>query len=148
MQTSTAQYPVVSRSKVFKGVRRSTLSLLQQLFHDAAEAEIMTHESLLDPFQAWVVALSSSPLRSFRHTATLVALWMLQSLSALRAEAQDDLSVAEKQRDAEANKASANRTRLAHTQQKIDQLEGLTEFLDEHTEELVENVLILSLIHI
>lgn len=142
MQTSTAQYPVVSRSKVFKGVRRSTLSLLQQLFHDAAEAEIMTHESLLDPFQAWVVALSSSPLRSFRHTATLVALWMLQSLSALRAEAQDDLSVAEKQRDAEANKVSANRTRLAHTQQKIDQLEGLTEFLDEHTEELVENVLI------
>lgn len=133
---------MISRAKTFKGIRRAAAALLNKIFHDAAEAETIENDDLIDTLKTWTAALCGSALRSFRHTSTLVVLWMLQSLSTLRESAQNDLEIAERQRDAEVKKASPNKTRVAHTQQKMDQLETLCNFLETHLESLASDSLV------
>lgn len=139
---ATAQYPIVSRAKPMKGVRKNAARLLEQLMHNAAEAELIGDDTLLDTVQAWLGALAQSPLRSFRHTGTLVTLWMLGALSAQLEAARDSYDVAARQRDAEATKTGANRTRLSHTADRITQLDALRDTLDAHMDELITQVFV------
>lgn len=141
-QNAVGQYPIVSRAKPMRSVRKNAASLLHRLLHDAAEAEVLGDDDLLDTLQAWLSELAQSSLRSFRHTGTLVTMWVLDGLSAQLDAARDSFEVAERQRTAEANKSGANRTRVAHTAQRMEQLDALRESLDAHLDDLVTNVFV------
>ncbi|WFD32942.1 cohesin complex subunit [Malassezia sp. CBS 17886] len=136
LSTQSAQYPIVSRTKAMRHARRNAEALLDRLLRDAAEAEILS-DDLLDPLAAWTVALSASALRAFRHTATTTALWVIDTVSSLLDDVRSDHDIAVRQRDAEARRAGANRPRLAHTAQKIEQLDALRDSLDGCVNDLV-----------
>lgn len=138
-QQAQAPYPIVSRAKPFRGIRKHAGKLVEKLFEDAAEAD-MLGEDLLDVWQQWLVALSVSPLRSFRHTASVVALWTISALSAQLEQTREQYDVAVRQRDAEAQRSGSNRTRLAHTAEKMEQLDALRDTLDGHLDALVNQV--------
>lgn len=136
-QNVPAQYPVVSRSKALRHVRRSASVLVDRLIHDTAEADIAAHDDFLPVLQVWLGAFAASPLRAFRHTATVVVLWLIKGLSDLREQIQSELGVAERQQQAEESRTHVNETRLAHIRQKIDSLDDVREFVDTQMDELV-----------
>lgn len=141
-QNAVAQYPIVSRAKTMRPVRKNASALLERLLHDAAEAEVVSDDDFLDTLQAWLTELAQSPLRSFRHTGTVVTMWVLGALSAQLETARDSYDVAERQRDTEAKKTGANRTRLAHTSQRMEQLDAVRDTLDAHIDDLVSSVFV------
>lgn len=139
-QQAQAAYPVGSRAKPFRGIRKHAGHLVEKLLEDAAEADILGEEDLLDVWQQWLIAFSVSSLRSFRHTATLVALWTIRALSTQLEQTRDQYDVAVRQRDAEAQRSGSNRTRLAHTAEKMEQLDALRDTLDANLDALINQV--------
>lgn len=135
-QHASAQYPIVSRNKTMKGIRRSTREFLDKLFSGASEADMLGDEDFLETWLQWLIGMSVSSLRSFRHTATVVALWTVGALSYQLEQVREHYDVAVKQRDAEAKRDGGNRTRLAHTAERMEQLDALRDSLDAHLNEL------------
>ncbi|WFD25032.1 cohesin complex subunit [Malassezia equina] len=139
-QQAQAAYPIVSRAKNLRGVRKHAARLVEKLLSDAAEADILGEEDFLDVWQQWLVALSISSLRSFRHTASVVSLWTVGALSAQLQQTREQYDVTVRQRDAEAQRSGSNRTRLAHTADKMEQLDALRDTLDATLDTLVNQV--------
>ncbi|SAM82881.1 related to Nuclear cohesin complex subunit [Ustilago bromivora] len=135
-------YPIVSRSKTFKNFRKSLNEFLRRLVMSAYDAEILTSDGFMEPYQAWVSAMSSSSLRSFRHTATVVALWTVSAFNQVNAQATKDLSTATKQRDAEKKKARADKSRLKDLESKVVESRKLKARLEEYTNEFISSVFV------
>jgi len=55
-------------------IRKSLSEFLERLIASSAELGSLYTSELMATLQTWVVAMSSSQIRSFRHTATVVAL--------------------------------------------------------------------------
>lgn len=137
---ATSVYPLVSRARPLRHARKHAARLLAQLLHDAADAEVLGDATLLGALQTTLVTLAQSPLRAFRHTATLVTLWVLEGLAAQLDATRDAYLVAERQRAAEAHRTGANRTRAAHSAQRMEHLDTLRDTLDAHLDALVRDV--------
>ncbi|TKY87817.1 hypothetical protein EX895_003398 [Sporisorium graminicola] len=135
-------YPIVSRSKTFKSFRKSLNEFLHRLVMSAYDAEVLTSDGFMEPFQAWVSAMSSSSLRSFRHTATVVALWTISALNEVNAQATKDLSTATKQRDAEKKKARADKSRLKDLESKVLESRKLRSQLEGYVNEFINSVFV------
>ncbi len=135
-------YPIVSRSKTFKSFRKSLNEFLQRLVMSAYDAEVLTSDGFMEPYQAWVSAMSSSSLRSFRHTATVVALWTISAFNEVGAQATKDLSTATKQRDAEKKKARADKSRLKDLESKVVESRKLKARIEEYINEFINSVFV------
>ncbi len=135
-------YPIVSRSKTFKSFRKSLSEFLHRLIMSAYDAEVLTSDGFMEPYQAWVSAMSSSSLRSFRHTATVVALWTISALNEVNAQAAKDLSTATKQRDAEKKKARTDKSRLKDLETKVLESRKLKKQLDDYINEFINSVFV------
>nr|WJN25054.1 sister chromatid cohesion subunit [Moesziomyces parantarcticus] len=135
-------YPIISRSKTFKSFRKSLNDFLHRLVMSAYDAEILTADGFMEPYQAWVSAMSSSSLRSFRHTATVIALWTISALSEVGAQASKDLATATKQRDAEKKKARSDKSRLKDLESKLVESRKLKARLDEYINEFINSVFV------
>ena len=135
-------YPIVSKSKTFKSFRRSLHEFLQRIISSAYEAEVLTADGFMETFQAWVSAMSSSSLRSFRHTATVIALWTISAINEVSAQATKDLATATRQRDAEKKKARADKSRLQELERKVQDARRLKASLDEYINEFISTVFV------
>ncbi|KAJ9480177.1 Cohesin subunit SCC3 [Pseudozyma hubeiensis] len=135
-------YPIVSRSKTFKSFRKSLNEFLHRLVMSAYDAEVLTSDEFMEPYQAWVSAMSSSSLRSFRHTATVVALWTISALNEVTAQATKDLSTATKQRDAEKKKARADKSRLKNLETNVLHSRKLKARLEGYINEFINSVFV------
>ncbi|KAJ7094006.1 hypothetical protein B0H15DRAFT_799033 [Mycena belliarum] len=78
-QTSNA-YPLTSKLPLFKKFRKSLHEFIERLISAAASLGSLYTSDLIPTLQAWVIAMSSSQIRSFRHTATVVALELESAL--------------------------------------------------------------------
>nr|WJN25055.1 sister chromatid cohesion subunit [Pseudozyma flocculosa] len=135
-------YPIVSRSKTFKSFRKSLHEFLHRLVMSAYDAEVLTSDGFMEPYQAWVSAMSSSSLRSFRHTATVIALWTISAFNEVNAQASKDLATATKQRDAEKKKARADKSRLKDLESKVLESRKLRARLEEYINEFINSVFV------
>lgn len=70
--------------------------------------------------QTWVIAMSSSQIRSFRHTATVVALEVETALCEVAAKVEKEAEVIGRQREGEKKRKANNKG----TGAKDKQLEG------------------------
>ena len=85
----------MSKLPVFRKFKKSLSEFLSRLVLSSAELGSLYTTDLMLALQAWVAAMSSSQLRSFRHTATLIALEVETALcdvaSAVEKEAEGSL---------------------------------------------------------
>ena len=79
---------------------------LERLVKSAAESGTLYDSDLLTTIQSWVVPMSSSVLRSFRHTATVIALVIETALCDVAATVDKEFEVVQRQRDGERKKKS------------------------------------------
>ena len=64
----------MSKQPAFRKFRRSLAEFFERLIQSAAEMGLLYDTELMPTLQGWVVAMSSAHMRSFRHTATVIAL--------------------------------------------------------------------------
>lgn len=137
MQDEAPTYPLTSKHPMFKKFRRSLSEFLARLIQSSAELGALYSSDLLMTIQAWVVAMSSSQLRSFRHTATVIALEVETALCEVAAKVVKEAEVISRQREGERKRkgkgAGTGREKDFETKAKEvnDRRSKLDEFLKE-----------------
>lgn len=146
-QTNAAAYPLISRLKHVRPLKNnlssivshlvSTLSLTPHLFDDA---ESTKHSVPLMPLLlAWLLQMSVSPLRPIRHTGTFIALKLNTALCAVAATASNELSIKQRQKDAEVKKGgsgAAVKKRIKEAESKVKEAHTRKTVLEEYMQEI------------
>jgi len=78
-----------------------------RLIASANDAEILYDDIFCETFQSWLVAASSSKLRAFRHTSTVIVLLLVESLCSVADEINKDFNTLQRQKEAETRKAAS-----------------------------------------
>ncbi|KAJ3552702.1 hypothetical protein NP233_g12817 [Leucocoprinus birnbaumii] len=79
-QENSPVYPLTSKLPIFKPFRASLSEFIDRLVTSTADLGVIYTSDFMSTLQTWVIAMSSSQIRSFRHTATVVALEVETSL--------------------------------------------------------------------
>lgn len=94
--------------------------------------------------QTWVIAMSSSQLRSFRHTATVIALEVETALCDVASAVEKEAEVVSRQREGErkrkaaGNKGKASGARDAELEKKAAEVRERRSKLAEFLKEFVD----------
>ena len=137
-QDNSPVYPLTSKLPIFKKFRRSLSEFIERLIASSAELGVLYSSDLMATLQTWVVAMSSSQIRSFRHTATVVALEVETALCDVAAAVEKEAEVVGREREGEKKRKASNKAggvrdkELASKAQEIrERRTQLAEFLKE-----------------
>ncbi|KZT65182.1 hypothetical protein DAEQUDRAFT_716862 [Daedalea quercina L-15889] len=100
-------YPLTSKLPVFKKFRTSLSELIARMITSSAAHGSLYSSELMPTLQTWVVAMSSSQLRSFRHTATVIALEVETALCDVAAAVENEAEIVSRQREGERKRKAA-----------------------------------------
>ncbi|KAJ7701757.1 hypothetical protein B0H17DRAFT_1127998 [Mycena rosella] len=131
-QAPTA-YPLTSKLPLFKKFRKSLHEFLERLIDAAASLGSLYTSDLIPTLQAWVIAMSSSQIRSFRHTATVVALELESVLCDVTAAVEKEAALIARTREGQ----NKRRGKPAPVKNK-DTLDAKATTLRGHREKLHE----------
>ncbi|KAJ3533797.1 hypothetical protein NM688_g7233 [Phlebia brevispora] len=134
-QDDTPVYPLTSKLPAFKKFRKSLSEFLSRLISSAAALELLYTTDLMPTLQTWVVATSSSHLRAFRHTATVVALEVETALCEVAAEVEKQAETVSRQREGE-RKRKKGKGESSNPREK--ELEAKAAVIREHRTKLAE----------
>jgi cohesin complex subunit SA-1/2 len=83
---------------------------IERLIISSADLGSLYTTSLMPTLQTWVIAMSSSQIRSFRHTATVVALEVETALCDVAAAVEKEQEVVGRQREGEKKRKASNKS--------------------------------------
>ncbi|KAH9996308.1 hypothetical protein BJV77DRAFT_175068 [Russula vinacea] len=146
-QDDSPLYPLTSRLPIFKRFRKSLSEFLERLIISAAELGALYTTDLMATIQTWITCMSSSQLRSFRHTATVVALEILTALCDVAAVVDKEADVLNRQKAAERKRKAGNKTKTVtgrekELESKAAEVRQRKTSLAEFLKELVDSVFV------
>ncbi|KAF8270027.1 hypothetical protein EI94DRAFT_1723662 [Lactarius quietus] len=146
-QDDSPLYPLTSKLPIFKKFRRSLSEFLERLIVSAAEIGALYTTDLMETIQTWITCMSSSQLRSFRHTATVVALEILTALCDVAASVDKEAGVLDRQRAGEKKRKAGNKTKTVTSREKeletrATEVRERKSKLAEFLKELVDSVFV------
>lgn len=123
---SSKEYPLIaSKLSEFKNFKANLVSFVEQFVEQGAARGMIYEGDLFDSAYVWVAALSSSGLRPFRHTATVIALSTITCLCNVHNSISNQISTNEKQCTSQQKKSRPPKS-------LIKQLEDEKEALQNH----------------
>src|SRR5882762_7699583 len=135
-QDDSPIYPLTSKLPIFKKFRKSLSEFMERLVASSAELGSLYTSDLMATLQTWVIAMSSSQIRSFRHTATVVALEIETALCEVTAAVEKEAEVIGRQQEGERKRKAGNKGKLAAGREK--ELEGKAAEVRERRTKLAE----------
>jgi cohesin complex subunit SA-1/2 len=139
-QGTILPYPLVSKLTAFRKFRKSLSEFFHRLIQASAESGALYEADFIPTLSTWVIAMSSAQLRSFRHTATVVALEVESALALVAVDVDKESETVGRQREGEKKRkgkgAGGGRDKdlekkAAEIKERRDQLmEYLQEFFD------------------
>jgi cohesin complex subunit SA-1/2 len=107
IQEDTPIYPLTSKLPVFKKLRKSLNEFLDRLIKSTADIGLLYDTDLMQALTTWIVAMSSSQIRSFRHTATVLALEIETALGGVAAAVEKEADITTRAREGERKRRAA-----------------------------------------
>ncbi|KAK0498783.1 hypothetical protein EDD18DRAFT_1318874 [Armillaria luteobubalina] len=143
-QESSPTYPLTSKNPIFKKFRTHLSEFFARLISSAADLGVLYTSDLIPTLQTWVVAMSSSQIRSFRHTSTAVALDVEAALCDVTRSVEKEVEVLGRQREGEKKRrakggASAKDKEL---EGKLKEVKQRAAKLDEFLKEFIDGVFV------
>ncbi|ORX93238.1 hypothetical protein K493DRAFT_338370 [Basidiobolus meristosporus CBS 931.73] len=134
---ANTEYPLVSKNKQFKKFRKNLIEFFDRLVQQGKHS-ILYDGMFMETLESWIIAMSSSLFRPFRHTAAIVALNIVTSLCNVCQNIQDELNTANRQLATEQKKRRTKNDRESQLSSKADELHNkkitlesyLTDFFD------------------
>ncbi|KAI4135537.1 MAG: hypothetical protein LQ341_005862 [Variospora aurantia] len=134
-------YPLVSRAKGHTSFRSTMTSFFESLIQAAHAAGLLyTDLALIENIEVWVTTMSSSSIRPFRHTATVIALAMQSALCSVYSDLADSTANTLRQKEGEQKKKTVNKQRVADLQNKVNEGERRTGLVDTMLENIFNAV--------
>lgn len=137
-----AAYPLVAKSKQLKKFRRALTEFMSRLVEHTNTAGILYDDFFCQTFQAWLVAATSSRLRSFRHTSTVIVLEFMLALCTVIVDLQDGIQRATKQKENEAKKTRSDPKRRKQFEDQAHQLQEQQAQVEGYISELLSSVFV------
>jgi len=134
-ETLFGNYPLVAKNK--QKLRSALGSFLTKLYASAANEEILYDDdgALFTILEAWLTSISSSQIRAFRHTSTVVALMSVTALNEVAVATRKEHAQANRAKEAEEKKGRKDKARLKDLDKNCaeihQRLEALERFLDD-----------------
>lgn len=139
-------YPLISRIKALRPFKSNLSTIIQTLIETLYltpilfdDADTTKHTVPLMPLLfTWLHSMSSSPLRPIRHTGTFIALKVTSALSQVAATASNELSLKQRQKEAEAKKGgstAAAKRRIAEAEEKVKEAHERKARIEEYMDE-------------
>lgn len=94
-------YPISSKLPMFKKFRKSLTEFFERLIFSSAESDQLYNTELVRCMQYWVTPMSSSQIRGFRHTSTIIALEIQTALADVASSIEKEAEVVARQRKGE-----------------------------------------------
>ncbi|KAJ5713659.1 uncharacterized protein N7483_010840 [Penicillium malachiteum] len=127
-----SDYPLISREKKYRAFQPTleefVVALTQTLHHSSV---LYTDEALMENIEIWVSTMTSSHCRPFRHTSTIVALSITNTLCTIAQEVATTLTTSRKQLESEKKKKTVNKGRVDAIQTATTENEKKAQYLDE-----------------
>lgn len=137
LQETMPTYPIASKSPIFRKFRKSLFEFVTRLISSSAELGSLYASDLIPILQAWIVPLSGSQIRSFRHTATVIALYLETALCQVAATVDKELQVLTRQKEGERNrKAGRSKARESELDVKAKEVNTRRAALKEHLKDI------------
>lgn len=128
---------MIARQAGFRKFRKSLAEFLSRVVSAAAELNSLYTSDLIPILQAWVVTMSTSPLRSFRHTATVVALNVETALCEVGASVEKEKETVTRQLEGE-RKKKRNAERVKELETKSAEVNERRTKLKEYLKEFFD----------
>lgn len=141
-QANQATYPIISKSKTYKKFRSSLAEFFERLMEISATQEILYDDVFCETLQSWLVAASSSRLRAFRHTSTVLTLQLVEALCDVAVQVDEEFSSLQRQREAEAKKKKADKTRLKELENRVKLAHGKKVKLETYFKDIFDAVFV------
>ena len=113
-------YPLISRAKGNASFRSTMSGFFATLISTCHAAGLLYSDlAILENIEVWVHTMSSSTLRPFRHTATVIALTIGNTLCTVAADIAENAAKTMRQKEGEQKKKSVNKERIKALEAKI-----------------------------
>lgn len=108
------------------------------MFAESASTEILYDTTFCQTLQAWLTSLSSSKIRSFRHTATVICLTSVTALCDVAVAVNKEFASASRAKEAEEKKGKKDKARLKEFSKTVSAIHAKKTQLEEFLSELFE----------
>ena len=136
-------YPLISKFKGASFSRLTMTSFIASLTNTAHASGVLYGDlALIENIQVWVTAMSSSAIRPFRHTATVVSLAMASAICDIMKEIYDDTARTMRQKESERKKKPVNKERVAAIEAKVRDSEKKRELAESWLRDIFDTVFI------
>ncbi|KAI9845507.1 MAG: hypothetical protein M1837_004846 [Sclerophora amabilis] len=136
-------YPLISKTKSHPQVRPTIIAFFDSLIASLdASGALYTDLALLENIETWVTAMTSSAIRPFRHTATLIALTIVSSLCDVVMEMADADAKSLRQLETEKKKGRGNKGRITALEDKINEGGEKREMLEGKIKDIFDAVFV------
>ncbi|KAL8783910.1 MAG: hypothetical protein Q9195_009241, partial [Heterodermia aff. obscurata] len=134
-------YPLVSKAKGYATFRATMTGFFHSLISSAHAAGLLYNDLVfIENIEVWVVAMSDSAIRPFRHTATVIALAIGTTICGLTAEIAENAAKITRQKESEQKKKSVNQERVKGLGIRIAEEEEKRETAQRQAEGLFDAV--------
>ncbi|KAK0947093.1 cohesin complex subunit [Friedmanniomyces endolithicus] len=111
--SNPTDYPLIAKGKAAGIFKQSLVGFFRSLVKAMAiKGVLYDNPILMENVQMWISTMSSAPDRSFRHTATLMALTIMTALCGVAREISEDSAKLSRQAETEKKKARVNQDRV------------------------------------
>ncbi|MCJ1376989.1 hypothetical protein MMC17_000079 [Xylographa soralifera] len=136
-------YPLISKARSTLFSRAVMTDFFQSLVTSAhAKGLLYSDVALLENIQIWVTTMSSSGIRPFRHTATVISLAIASALCGLMRDIVDNIATTTRQKDSERKKKSVNKGRVSALQTKVGEIEKKKDLVESWLKDIFDTVFI------
>jgi cohesin complex subunit SA-1/2 len=135
---------------VFKRFRKSLSEWIERLVISSADLGALYSTQMMETLQQWVVSMSSSQIRSFRHTATVIALEAETALCDVAAAVDKEAEVVARQREGEKKRKTGKgpNPRLKELEQKAQAIKRRQAKLKAFIKEFVDGYDIVRVLYL
>lgn len=116
--SNPTDYPLILKGKIATTFKDGVTGFFHALIKAmAVDGVLYDNPVLMENVQIWISTMSSAPNRSFRHTATVVSLWIVTALCEVARENVENIAVAQRQAETEKKKTNVNKARVKQIEQ-------------------------------
>lgn len=127
-------YPLISKAKGNASFRSTLTGFFEALIFTCHAAGLLYSDlAIIENIDVWVSTMSSSAIRPFRHTATVISLAIATTLCGVANDLTENTAKTVRQKEGEQKKKSVNKGRVKELEGKI--AEG-----DRRRTQVIENI--------
>ena len=119
-----AEYPLVSKAKSQSSFRPMMIEFIETFITACHAAGLLYSDlQIIENIEIWVSTMTSSSIRPFRHTSTLISLTISNSLCKIAAETSENLAKISRQKEGEQKKKRVNEARVKDLDKSVADLD-------------------------